>query len=164
MSGVFQNINTSPSGECVLRTLLQDLTQDSATLTWWRRTKRSGEGKMIALYGPGISLLRYLNFPAFSEIPEFSWDLHDHQSEEFFSYAGILHSSMSEDISGIFRRLPCEKMKECTWWDRTQDLRNTTPHLYLYTTTTLHVYSIYNILFSFIHLHVLIIRGWVNLQ
>jgi hypothetical protein len=53
-------------------TLLQDLTQDSATLTGWRRTKRSGEGKMIALYGPGISLLRYLNFPAFFEIPEFS--------------------------------------------------------------------------------------------
>jgi hypothetical protein len=30
-------------------TLLQDLTQDSATLTGWRRTKRSGDGKMIAL-------------------------------------------------------------------------------------------------------------------
>ncbi len=84
-------------------TLLQDLTQDSATLTGWRRTKRSGEGKMIAPYGPGISLLRYLNFPTFFEIPEFSWDLHD-QSEEFLSYAGILHSSVPEDISGIFRR------------------------------------------------------------
>ncbi len=35
-------------------TLLQDLTQDSATLTGWRRSHRSGEGKMIALYGPGI--------------------------------------------------------------------------------------------------------------
>ena len=92
----------------MLNTLLQDLTQDSVTLTGWRRTKRSGEGKMIALYGPGISLLRYLNFPTFFEIPEFSWDLHDHQSEEFFSYAGILHSSVPEDISGIFRRLPCE--------------------------------------------------------
>jgi hypothetical protein len=56
----------------IATTLLQDLTQDSATLTGWRRTKRSGEGKMIALYGPGISLLRYLNFPAFLEIPEFS--------------------------------------------------------------------------------------------
>ncbi len=85
-------------------TLLQDLTQDSATLTGWRRTKRSGKGKMIALYGPGISLLRYQKFPAFFESPEFSWDLHDHQSEEFLSYAGILHSSVPEDISGILRR------------------------------------------------------------
>ncbi len=40
-------------------TLLQDLTQDSATLTGWRRTKRSGEGKMIALYCPGIYCLRF---------------------------------------------------------------------------------------------------------
>jgi hypothetical protein len=43
--------------------LLQDLTQDSATLTGWRRTKRSGDGKMIALFGPGISRLRYRSFP-----------------------------------------------------------------------------------------------------
>jgi hypothetical protein len=43
---------------CNFYTLLQDLTQDSAALTGWRRTKRSGEGKMIALYDPGISLLR----------------------------------------------------------------------------------------------------------
>ena len=50
----FQRAHPSPSTS----TLLQDLTQDSATLTGWRRTKRSGEGKMIALYGPGISLLR----------------------------------------------------------------------------------------------------------
>jgi hypothetical protein len=84
--------------------LLQDLTQDSATLTGWRRTKRSGEGKIIALYDLGISLLRLLNFPAFFRNPEFSRDLHDPQSGEFLSYAGILHSSMSEDISGIFRR------------------------------------------------------------
>jgi hypothetical protein len=60
---------------------------------------------MIALYGPGISLLRYLSFPAFFEIPELSGDLHDHQSGELLSYAGILHSSMPEDISGIFRRV-----------------------------------------------------------
>jgi len=40
-------------------TLLQNLTQDSATLTGWRRAKRSGEGKMIALYGLGIFSLRY---------------------------------------------------------------------------------------------------------
>ncbi len=96
-----------------LAALLQDLTQDSAALTGWRRTKRSGEGKMIAIYGPGISLLRYLNFPAFFEIPEFFGDLHDHQSEELLSYASILHSSMPEDNSGIFRRVPCEKMREC---------------------------------------------------
>ncbi len=44
-------------------TLLQDLTQDSATLTGWRRTKRSGDGKMIALYSPGICVLRYRSFP-----------------------------------------------------------------------------------------------------
>jgi hypothetical protein len=43
--------------------LLQDLTQDSATLTGWRRTKRSGEGKMIALYSRGICGLRYRSFP-----------------------------------------------------------------------------------------------------
>ncbi len=55
---------------------------------------------MIALYGLGISLLRYLNFPELFEIG----DLHDHQLGEFLSYAGILHSSMPEDISGIFRR------------------------------------------------------------
>jgi hypothetical protein len=40
-------------------TLLQDLTQDSATLTGGRRTHRSGEGKMIALYGRGICSIRY---------------------------------------------------------------------------------------------------------
>jgi hypothetical protein len=85
-------------------TLLQDLTQDSASLTGWRRTKRSGEGKIIALYDPGISLLRLLNFPAFFRNPEFSKDLHDPRSGEFLSCAGILHSSMLEDISGIFRR------------------------------------------------------------
>ncbi len=56
---------------------------------------------MIALYGPGICLLRYLNFPAFLQSPEFSGDLHDHQSRESLSYADILHSSMPEDISGI---------------------------------------------------------------
>jgi hypothetical protein len=86
-------------------TLLQDLTQDSATLTGWRRTKRSGEGKIIALYDPGISLLRLLNFPTFFRNPEFSRDLHDTQSGEFLSYAGILHSSMSKtfpEFSGDF--------------------------------------------------------------
>jgi hypothetical protein len=59
---------------------------------------------MIALYGPGISLLRLLNFPAFFRNSEFSGDSHVHQSGEFLSYAGILHSSMLEDIYGIFRR------------------------------------------------------------
>jgi hypothetical protein len=46
-----------------MNTLLQDLTQDSATLTGWRRTKRSGEGKMIILYGPGIFSLTFRSFP-----------------------------------------------------------------------------------------------------
>jgi hypothetical protein len=59
---------------------------------------------MIALYGLGISLLRYLNFPEFFEIREFSEDLHGHQLGESLSYSGILHSSMPEDISGIFLR------------------------------------------------------------
>ncbi len=49
-------------------TLLQDLTQDSATPTGWRRTKRSGEGKMNALYGPGICYLRSRSFPSSPEI------------------------------------------------------------------------------------------------
>jgi hypothetical protein len=44
-------------------TLLQGFTQDSATQTGWRRTKRSGDGKMIALYSPGICSLRYRSFP-----------------------------------------------------------------------------------------------------
>ncbi len=35
----------------------------SATLTRWRRTHRSGEGKMIALYGRGICSLSYRSFP-----------------------------------------------------------------------------------------------------
>ncbi len=43
--------------------LLQDFTQDSATQTGWRRTKRSGDGKMIALYSPGICGQRYRSFP-----------------------------------------------------------------------------------------------------
>jgi hypothetical protein len=49
-------------------TLLQDLTKDSATLTGWRRTKRSGEGKMIALYCPEIYCLRYRSFPGSTEV------------------------------------------------------------------------------------------------
>ncbi len=44
-------------------TLLQDLTKDSATWTGWRRTKRSGEGKINALYGPGNCYLRSRSFP-----------------------------------------------------------------------------------------------------
>jgi hypothetical protein len=91
---------------------------------------------MIALYDPGISLLRLQNFPAFFRYPEFSRDLHDPQSGAFLSYAGILHSSMSEDISGILRRFyPVKKQRTCTGWDRTQDLRDGTPRLYLYTIT-----------------------------
>jgi hypothetical protein len=34
-----------------------------------------------------------------------------HLSGESLAFAGTLHSSMPEDISGIFRRFPCEKMK-----------------------------------------------------
>jgi hypothetical protein len=49
------------------------------------QTVRGGENDCYIVYGPGISLLRYLNFPAFFEIPEFSGDLHDHQSEELLS-------------------------------------------------------------------------------
>jgi|LakMenEpi03Aug12_release.lakeMendotaPanAssembly.Ray.scaffolds.fasta_scaffold4574989_1 hypothetical protein len=45
-------------------TLLQDLTQDSATLTGWRRTIGSGKWKMIAVYGPGIFLLGLAKVPA----------------------------------------------------------------------------------------------------
>ncbi len=51
-----------------VHTLLQDLTQDSATLTGWRRTKRSGEEKMIALYCPGIYCLRYRSFTWSTEV------------------------------------------------------------------------------------------------
>ncbi len=51
----------------ILPTLLKDLTQDSATLTGWRRTKRSGEGKRITLYCPGIYCLRYW-FPWSTEV------------------------------------------------------------------------------------------------
>ncbi len=74
-------------------TLLQDLTQDSATLTGWRRTKRSEEGKMIALNGPGISSLTDRSFPAFFRYPEFFRDFHGHQSGKSLAHAGILHSS-----------------------------------------------------------------------
>ncbi len=105
-----------PSVHCIWMqeyTLLQDLTQDSATQTGWRRTHRSGEGKMIALYGPGICSLRYWSFPGYFRNPEFSGDLNGRLSGESLAYAGTLHSSMPEDISRIFRRFPCEKMKEC---------------------------------------------------
>ncbi len=64
-----------------------------------------GRGKWwLYIYDPGISLLRYLYFPAFFQVMEFSGNLHDHLSGEFLSYAGILQSSMPEDSSGIFRR------------------------------------------------------------
>jgi hypothetical protein len=53
----------SLQGDRRTATLLQDLTQDSATLTGWRRTNRSGEGKMITQYCPGIYCLRYRSFP-----------------------------------------------------------------------------------------------------
>jgi hypothetical protein len=69
-------------------TLLQDL-NDSATMTGWRRTKRSGERKMIALYVPGICLLKYQSFLAFFRNPKFSGDLNDNQSVESLSDADI---------------------------------------------------------------------------
>jgi hypothetical protein len=52
-----------PGPEFCTPALLQELTQDSATLTGWRWTKRSGEGKMITLYGPGIFSLTFRSFP-----------------------------------------------------------------------------------------------------
>ena len=61
---------------------LQDLTQVSATQTGWRRTHRSGEGKMIAFYGRGICSLRYRSFPAFFRLPEFSGELTCEKNEE----------------------------------------------------------------------------------
>ncbi len=70
-------------------------------------------GKLIALYGLEICSLRYWSFPAYFRNSEFSGDLHGHLSGDSLAYAGTLHSSMPEDISGIFRRFPCEKMKEC---------------------------------------------------
>jgi hypothetical protein len=79
--------------DSALSTLLQDLTQDSTTLTGWRRTKQSGEGKMIALYGPGISSFMYRSFLALLRNPEFSGDFHRHQSGKSLAHAGILHSS-----------------------------------------------------------------------
>ena len=46
--------------------------KDSATLTGWRRSQQSGEGKMIPLLGPGIYTPNYRAFPVFTE---FSGDL-----------------------------------------------------------------------------------------
>ncbi len=89
----------------VYHTLLQELTQDSATLTGWRRSHRSGEGKIIALHGPGICSFMYRSFPAFFRNPEFSGDFHFHRSGKSLAHAGVLHSLMPEDISGIFRRI-----------------------------------------------------------
>ena len=115
---------------------------------------------MIALYGLGISLLRYLNFPEFFEIREFSGDLHDHRLGEFLSYAGILHSSMPEDISGIFRRF--------TLWKNKRMRRvgsNSAPLAYYSAPLPLHhTYLIedsknYKIFFFIIQLHVTVIRG-----
>ncbi len=68
---------------------------------------------------------------------------------------------MLEDFSGIFQRFyPVKKIKECA-----QDLKDSHPHLYLYIKITLHE-GLQNVKYSskFIQLHVLIIRGWVNLQ
>ncbi len=52
-------------------TLSQDLTKDSATLTGWRRSQQSGEGKMIPLLGPGKYTPKYRVFPV---VTEFSGD------------------------------------------------------------------------------------------
>ncbi len=71
------------------------------------------KGKIIAIYGLGICSLWYRSFPALFQNPEFSGNLHGHWSGESFACVGILHSSMTEDISVIFWRFPCEKMKEC---------------------------------------------------
>ncbi len=50
----------------------QDLTKDSATLTGWRRSQQSGEGKMVPWLGPGIYTSKYRVFPV---VTEFSRDL-----------------------------------------------------------------------------------------
>jgi hypothetical protein len=68
---------------------------------------------MIALYGTGICSLKYRSFLAFFRNREFSGDLHGHQSRESLAYAGTLHSSMLEDISGISGDFPMTKIKEC---------------------------------------------------
>jgi len=72
---------------------------------------------MIALNGPGISLLRYLNFLAFFRIPEFSGDLHDHLSGEFLSYAGIYIPRCRMTFPEFSGDLPCEEMKVSAGWD-----------------------------------------------
>ncbi len=69
-------------------------------MTGWRRTHRSGEGKMIALLGRGICSLRYRSFPAFFRLPEFSGEL------------------------------TCEKNEMCAGWDRSHALQITSPRLY----------------------------------
>ncbi len=46
--------------------------KDSATLTGWRRSQQSGEGKMIPLLGPSINTPKYRVSPV---VTEFSGDL-----------------------------------------------------------------------------------------
>ncbi len=55
-----------------------------------------GDGKIVALYGPGICSLRYRSSPALFRQPEFS--------ETYY------HSPMPEDIYVDFS---CEKMQDC---------------------------------------------------
>ncbi len=68
---------------------LQDLTKDSVTLTGWRRSHRSGEGKIISLYGRWICFPRYRRFP------------------EFFAF---------RNFPEIY---PVKKLRICAGWDRT---------------------------------------------
>jgi hypothetical protein len=52
-------------------------------------------------------------FPTFFQNPEFSGDFHGHRPRKSLALAGIFHSSMAEEISGIFRRISCEKTEVC---------------------------------------------------
>ncbi len=93
-----------------------------------------------------------------AQVPEFSSIFRNPGIFLRFTWPSVRRVPFRKTFPEFSGDLPCEKTKECTWWDRTQDLRNTTPLLYLYTTTTLHASS-QNIAycFSFIQLHVLIV-------
>ncbi len=73
-----------------VNTLWQDLTKDSATLTGWRRSQQSGEGKMIPLLGPGIYNPKYRVFPV---VTEFSGDLLCEKMLQWRSEGSNSHSS-----------------------------------------------------------------------
>jgi hypothetical protein len=103
-------------------TLLQDLTQDSATLTGWRRTKRSGEGKMITLYGPGIFSLAFRSFP---QSPEFSGVFYCEKMKTV--QLGRLEPSTLGTLilsSTTTPRLPCIHIAKCSNTKRRNSRKN----------------------------------------